>query len=113
MIKKLTKIFTVTLLASPVFAVPIPNPLPDTFRDLPSIINWASSYVLPVASLALLGIITYAGFIRLTSAGNADKEKEAMQALTSGVVGFILILSASLVVSIVGALLGIRLLNLA
>jgi hypothetical protein len=113
MIKKLTKIFTAVLLMDPVFAAPIQNPLSDVFKDLPSIINWASSYILPIASLALLGIITYAGFIKLTAAGNADKEKEAMQALTSGIVGFILILSASLVVSIIGALLGIRLLNLA
>jgi hypothetical protein len=93
--------------------MPIPNPISSVFKDLPSIINWFSSVILPFATLALLGIIIYAGFIKLTSAGNPDKEKQAMQTLTSGIVGFVLVLSASLVVGIIGAALGIRLLGIA
>jgi hypothetical protein len=62
--------------------------------------------------LALLGIIIYAGFLKLTAAGNPDKEKQFMETLTSGLVGFILIISAALVISIIGALLGVRLLGI-
>jgi len=100
------------LLMGAVLAEPIVNPLTETFKDLPSIINWASSYILPVATLVLVGIIIYAGFIKLTSLSNPDKEKQAMQTLTSGVVGFALILSASLIVGILGALFGVRLLGI-
>jgi len=101
-----------SLLTSVTSAVAIVTPLSKEFKDLPSIINWASSYVLPVATLALIGIIIYAGFIKLTSMGNPEKEKQSMQTLTSGVVGFALILSASLIIGILGAMFGIRLLNI-
>lgn len=109
---KILKILVPSALVGAVVAEPIVNPLTDTFKDLPSIINWASSYVLPVATLVLVGIIIYAGFIKLTSAGNPDKEKQSMQTLTSGIVGFALILSAALVVGILGALFGVRLLGI-
>jgi hypothetical protein len=95
-----------------VYAVGIPNPLSSNFASIPSIVNWASSYILPVSTLGLLGILIYAGFLKLTSAGNPDKEKQFMETLTSGLVGFMLIISASLVISILGAVLGIRLLGI-
>lgn len=95
-----------------VLAVAIDNPISENFKDFPSIINWASGTILPVSTLVLVGIVIYAGFIRLTSLGNPDKLKESMQTLTSGVVGFALILSASLVVGIIGALFGIKLLGI-
>jgi hypothetical protein len=111
------KIFAVALttltLTSMIYAVGLENPLASQFKDIPSIVNWASSFILPISTLALVGIVIYAGFLKLTSAGNPDKEKQFMETLTSGIVGFILILSASLVISILGALLGIRLLGIA
>jgi len=107
--KNLFKYLPILFISSS-YAIAIENPLSSTFKDIPSIVNWASSYILPLATLVLLGIIVYAGFLRLTSAGNPDKEKQSMQTLTSGIVGFALVLSAALVVSIIGALFGVRLL---
>ena len=114
---KKIKSLLLSLLVYPFFssvtsAAAIVTPLSEEFKDLPSIINWASKYILPFATLALIGIIIYAGFIRLTSAGNPEKEKQSMQTLTSGIVGFALILSASLIIGILGAMFGIRLLNI-
>jgi hypothetical protein len=110
--QNISRLLVGLLFLTPAFAVGIENPLANTFKDIPSIVNWASSYVLPVSTVALLGIIVYAGFIKMTAIGNPDKEKMAMQTLTSGIVGFALILSSSLVVGILGAMLGIRLLNI-
>lgn len=108
---KLRKLITPLLFMSTAFAAPIDNPISETFKDIPSIVNWASGAILPIATIVLIGIIIYAGFLRLTSMGNPDKEKQSMQTLTSGVIGFALILSAALVVGILGALFGIRLLG--
>jgi len=109
--KNLFKYIPVLFIASS-YAIAVPNPLSSTFQDIPSIVNWASSYILPLATLILLGVIVYAGFLRLTSAGNPDKEKQSMQTLTSGIVGFALVLSAALVVGIIGAIFGIKLLGI-
>lgn len=95
-----------------VLAAPVESPLSETFKDVSSIVNWASGAVLPIATIVLVGIIIYAGFLKLTSMGNPDKEKQSMQTLTSGVIGFALILSAALIVGILGALFGIKLLGI-
>ena len=106
------KIITPFLLASTVSAAAIVSPISNTFKDIPSIINWASGAILPVATIVLIGIIVYAGFLKLTSMGNPDKEKQSMQTLTSGIIGFALILSSALVIGILGALFGIKLLGI-
>ena len=111
---KLIKILTPALFLSSVLAVtPIDNPISDTFKDIPSIVNWASGAILPIATIVLVGIIICAGFLKLTSMGNPDKEKQSMQTLTSGIVGFALILSSALIIGILGALFGIKLLGIA
>lgn len=109
------KIFLAIFLAgflNSVSAAPVESPLSETFKDVASIVNWASGAVLPIATIVLVGIIIYAGFLKLTSMGNPDKEKQSMQTLTSGIIGFALILSAALIVGILGALFGIKLLGI-
>ena len=106
------KIIVPFLLLSSVSAVAIDNPISDTFKDIPSIVNWASGAILPIATIVLIGIIIYAGFLKLTSMGNPDKEKQSMQTLTSGIIGFALILSSALIIGIIGALFGIKLLGI-
>ena len=91
----------------------IPNPISDDFKDLPHIINWSSRIVLPISTIILIGIIIYAGYLKLTSMGNPDKEKKFMQTLTSGILGYAMILSSTLIIGIIGAFFGIRLLGIA
>jgi hypothetical protein len=109
---KIIKFTTPALLITSAFAIPIDSPISNTFNSVSSIVNWASGAILPVATIVLVGIIVYAGFLKLTSMGNPDKEKQSMQTLTSGIVGFALILSAALVVGILGALFGVKLLGI-
>lgn len=58
--------------------------------------------------VVFLGIIIYGGFMRMTSAGNAEKEEQSTKILTAGIVGFIIIALAPFIINILGRLLGIN-----
>lgn len=76
--------------------------------DIFSFIGNMSSYIRPVIGLAFLAVIIYGGWTRMTAAGNADKEKKSMQIIVAGVVGFIIIVLAPVIVGIVTGLIGLQ-----
>jgi hypothetical protein len=88
--------------------IPIPNPLPDYLKDLPSVIKWITGIIYPLSALGLLTMLVYAGTTRLTSAGDAEKEKKSMQILTATISGFVIIVLSGIIVNTVCALLGVQ-----
>ncbi|MBN1916245.1 hypothetical protein JW796_04690 [Candidatus Dojkabacteria bacterium] len=92
-------------LSSRVHAEQIPNPIGDS--DLIGLISRLTGLVRPIAIIALIGVIIYGGFTRLTAAGEPEKEKKSMQILTAGIVGFLIIVLASVIVSFIGDILGV------
>lgn len=115
--KKLIKsllISAMLLLAMPLSVMAqttIVNPISDAYKDIPSIINSLSNWVRPIAIVSLLGVIIYGGYIRLTAVGNSDKEEKAMKIIQAGIIGFIIIVLAPLVVGIIGSILGTELIT--
>lgn len=111
MIRKIIKISTLALttfgfLSSSTSAATIPNPIePKTIAD---VINRVSGFVQPILVITLLVLIFAAGFTRLTSAGDADKEQKSVKILTSAVIGFIIVVLAPLIIKIVGSILGVK-----
>jgi len=87
------------------FAEPIKNPL--AFGTISALINRVSGFVQPFALIALVGCIIAAGFIRLTSAGDSEKEQKSVKILTSAAIGFFIIVLAPLIVRIIGSILGV------
>lgn len=83
----------------------IPCPLNNC--DLIENISRLTGLVRPIAIIALIGVIIYGGFTRLTAAGDAEKEKKSMQILTAGIVGFLIIALAGVIVGFIGQILGI------
>ena len=111
MIRKITKSFVLGIavfssLYSSVIAATIPNPIGvDTVAG---VINKVSGFVQPILVITLLVLIFAAGFTRLTSAGDADKEQKSVKILTSAVIGFIIVVLAPLIIKIVGSILGVK-----
>jgi hypothetical protein len=95
------------IFVTPALAVTIENPL-SQFKDLPSVINAASGLVLPFATLAALVSLIYAGFLRLSAAGDVEKEKLSFQIIEATIVGYGIIVLAPVVVSIFNAFFGAR-----
>ena len=76
--------------------------------DLIENVQKLTGLVRPIAIIALIGVIIYGGFTRLTAAGDPEKEKKSMQILTAGIVGFLIIVFAGVLVGFIGDLLGVE-----
>ncbi|MEI6462570.1 MAG: pilin [bacterium] len=99
------------LLASPVNAASASSPSIPNVIDIGSIgefITRISNFVQPVAIVALIACVIGAGFVRLTSAGNSEKEAQSMKILTSAAIGFAIIALAPLIVNILTTLLKVN-----
>ncbi len=67
----------------------------------------------PLILLVFLAMIVYGGFMRMTAGGEDEKIEMSTKIITSGVIGFIIIALAPLIINLLGRLLGIdNLINL-
>jgi len=89
----------------------IPCPLPAELCDMRTAIGSLTSLILPAAALVLLIVLIYAGFTKLTAAGDAEKEKKAMQIIQAAIIGFAIIALAGVIVGTIGSLFGVNLLQ--
>ena len=80
---------------------------PGNFTDLASVIKFFTGIIFPLTALALLAALIIAGFTRLTAGGDAEKEKNSMQIITSAIIGFVIIALAGVIVNSMCALLGV------
>lgn len=78
-----------------------------TSITITGLIQTALNFLPPIILLVFLGIIVYGGFVRMTASGDADKEQQSSQIITAGVVGFIIIALAPIIINFLGQLLGI------
>jgi|SRR3989344_3700782 len=90
--------FSLENIATPKFASGI---------TLGNIITALLGYILPLAGMALLLYLLFAGFQFLTSGGDPKKVEQAKERLTSALVGFVIVFAAYWIVQIVGTVLGL------
>ncbi len=83
----------------------IKNPL--GFGTIAGLVNRVSGFIQPFALIGLVACIIGAGFVRLTSAGDSEKEQKSVKILTSAAIGFAIIVLAPLLVRIIGSILGV------
>ena len=83
------------------------------FSNIGSLVNVLLPNVLIFAGVILMVYIVIAGFNMIRSAGSGDAEAagKARQALTYGVIGFVIIFTAALVIQLVEFLTGVSILN--
>ncbi len=86
--------------------VQIPNPL--KYNDIWSLLWGIAWYV--GSFIAALGtiMIIWAGILYLTSAGSPEKMKTAKTALTYAIIGIVVGISATTIVSIIGEIIGAK-----
>ena len=98
-------IFTMIFLSySHVFAVPDAPPVvvnPLGCETVSECVNRLSGFITPLAVLGFIACIIFAGFTRLTAAGNSDQEAKSMKIATGAAIGFAIITLAPLVVKLV------------
>lgn len=81
---------------------------PGLCCDLPCYINLISRIIFPLTALAFVGAWIYAGFLRITAAGNPEKVKKSNQILTNSIIGFVIIALTGVIVNTMCALLGVQ-----
>lgn len=76
----------------------------NTLGDL---INKIVSFVFPLALIALLFVFIWGGYGYLLSRGNPEKLKAARARLTTGIIGFVLLILSYLIVRLVAQIFGL------
>jgi len=85
----------------------INGPLDPSVDSLGKIITTALSFLMPVAGIILLFVLISGGYDYMLSQGNADKMKSAQGKLTSGIVGFILLIISFLITRLIASIFGL------
>jgi hypothetical protein len=81
---------------------------PTTLQNLGQLITKISGVSTPLAVIGFIFSVIYAGFIRMTAAGNPEKEAKSMKIAIAAAVGFAIIALAPLAVRVLGSLLNVE-----
>jgi hypothetical protein len=84
----------------------IPNP--TALESIGDLITKASSLIPPFAILGFVGSVIYAGFVRMTAAGNPEKEAKSMKIAIAAAIGFAIIALAPLLVNLISGFLNVE-----
>jgi len=85
----------------------IQGPLDKSVDSLGKIITQALGLIMPMAGIVLLFVLISGGYDYMMSQGNADKVKSAQAKITSGIIGFILLIVSFLVTRLIAAIFGL------
>lgn len=80
-------------------------PVTPEFATIPAIITTLSNIIFPAIGLVLFFMIVYGGVTKMTAAGDAEKEKQAMSILKNAVIGTAIIVLARVIVDTISAIL--------
>jgi hypothetical protein len=87
--------------------VPTEIPNPTTLENLGQLIEKASGVVTPLAVVGFIFSVIYAGFVRMTAAGNAEKEAKSMKIAIAAAIGFAIMALAPLLVKVLASFLNV------
>jgi hypothetical protein len=85
----------------------ITGPLDSSVDSLGKIISLGLSFLMPIAGIILLLVLISGGYDFMLSQGNPEKIKSAQGKITSGIIGFILLLISFLVTRLVASIFGL------
>ncbi|MEK7523178.1 MAG: hypothetical protein AAB569_06340, partial [Patescibacteria group bacterium] len=64
-------------------------------------------FIMPMAGIILLFVLISGGYDYMMSQGNADKIKAGQAKITSGIIGFILLIASFLITRLIAAIFGL------
>jgi len=85
----------------------IQGPLDSNIDSLGEIISKALAFIMPMAGIVLLFVLISGGYDYMISQGNAEKMKSAQAKITSGIIGFILLIASFLITRIIALIFGL------
>ena len=85
----------------------IQGPLDQSVDSLGKIITKTLGFIMPLAGIVLLSVLISGGYDYMMSQGNADKIKSAQAKITSGIIGFILLIVSFLITRIIAVIFGL------
>jgi len=85
----------------------IKGPLDPSVDSLGKIITKTLGFIMPMAGIVLLFVLISGGYDYMMSQGNADKVKSAQGKITSGIIGFILLIVSFLIVRLIAVIFGL------
>ncbi len=85
----------------------IQGPLDSSVDSLGEIITRSLSFIMPMAGIVLLFVLISGGYDYMMSQGNPDKIKSGQAKITSGIVGFILLILSFLIVRLIALIFGL------
>lgn len=85
----------------------ISGPLDESVNSLPKIINASLGFILPMAGVILLFVLISGGYDYMMSQGNPDKIKSGQAKITSGIIGFILLIASFLITRVIARIFGL------
>jgi len=85
----------------------IEGPLDSRINTLGDLVNRVLTFLLPMAGIVLLFVLIWGGYDYMMSQGNPEKIKSAQAKITTGLIGFFLLISSYLVVRVIAAIFGL------
>ena len=85
----------------------IQGPLDPSVDSLGKVITKVLGFIMPMAGIVLLFVLISGGYDYMMSQGNADKIKSAQAKITSGIIGFILLIVSFLITRIIAVIFGL------
>jgi hypothetical protein len=92
---------------NPVYADEVQLKNPTSLENIGTLITKVSGVVTPLAVVGFIFMVIYAGFVRMTAAGDVEKEKRGMKIAVSAMIGFAIIALAPLLINVLARLIGV------
>lgn len=83
------------------------GPLDPQIKDVGSLVSRVLSFILPLAGVVLLFVFIWGGYDFMMSQGNPERIKSAQAKITSGIIGFFILVTAYLVVRVIATIFGL------
>lgn len=74
---------------------------------LANLVNLVISLIIPIGGIVLLLVLIWGGYEYMMSGGAPDKVKSAQAKLTTGIIGFILLITSYILVKVITMIFGI------
>mgnify|MGYP000231293099 CR=1 FL=1 len=86
---------------------PIEGPL-EGINNVGDLVNKVINFLIPLAGIILLLIFIWGGYDFMMSQGQPDKVKSAQAKITTGVIGFVLLILAFIITKILAFIFGLN-----
>lgn len=79
----------------------------EGFNTLADVINRVVEFLIPLAGIILLLVLIWGGYDFLMSQGQPEKIKSAQAKITTGIIGFVLLVFSYVIVKLIAKIFGL------